>query len=166
MKDGDILLARSGATVGKSFLYLKDYGRAGFAGYLIRARFDERKVLPKFIYYYTLSTSYEEWKNQIFIQATIQNISAEKYANLPVPVPPLTEQEEIVKYLDVKCKDIDELIGVLKKQIRVLQDLKYRFISDVVTGKIDVRKEIIPEYEAVNDELDEEEYDDTEDEEV
>lgn len=166
LQDGDILLARSGATVGKSFLYLENYGRAGFAGYLIRARFDETKILPKFVYYYTLSTSYEEWKNQIFIQATIQNISAEKYANLPIPVPPLSEQEDIVKYLDAKCKDIDELIGVLKKQIGVLQDLKHRFISDVVTGKIDVRKEIIPEYELVSDESDEEEYNDTEDEEV
>ncbi|WP_461810760.1 restriction endonuclease subunit S [Faecalimonas sp.] len=126
---------------------------------MIRARFDETKILPKFVYYYTLSTSYEEWKNQIFIQATIQNISAEKYANLLIPVPPLSEQEDIVKYLDAKCKNIDELLAVLKKQMRMLQDLKHRFISDVVTGKIDVRQEVIPEYEPVNDESDDEEYD-------
>lgn len=165
LEDGDILLARSGATVGKSFLYRKEYGRAGFAGYLIRAQVNMEKILPEFLYYYTLSTSYEEWKNQIFIQATIQNISAEKYANLTVPVPDLNCQKEIVEYLDNKCKDIDGLIDVLRSQIDILHELKHRFVLDVVTGKIDVRNEIIPEYEYIDEESDDVDLE-SEDEEV
>ncbi len=67
LKDGDILFARSGATVGKTFQF-KDYnGIACFAGYLIRARIDEKQMMTDFLYYYTKSGIYENWKSSIFI---------------------------------------------------------------------------------------------------
>lgn len=61
LHEGDILFARSGATVGKSFIYHNYYGRAAYAGYLIKASFN-RLVLPEFVYYYTCSSAYEIWK--------------------------------------------------------------------------------------------------------
>src|SRR5690606_8783033 len=100
LQDGDILLARSGATVGKSFLYKKEYGVSAYAGYLIRMRCNA-KISPRYMYYYTLSSSY--W-NQIYIdsiQATIQNFSGEKYANMIVVVPNYDEQEKIINSLDL-----------------------------------------------------------------
>ena len=84
LKDGDILFARSGATVGKTFQF-KDYsGEACYAGYLIKATPNSTKIESDFLYFYTKSNCYENWKNSIFIQATIQNIGADKYQNLPV----------------------------------------------------------------------------------
>ena len=68
LKDGDVLFARSGATVGKTFQYTTDCGTAAFAGYLIKAQTDSSKVLPRFLYYSTLSTGYENWKNMVFTQ--------------------------------------------------------------------------------------------------
>jgi len=82
LQRGDILFARSGATVGKTFQYSEAWGPSCFAGYLILCRPDPRKVMPKFLYMVTKSGAYQEWKNSIFIQATIENISAEKYNNL------------------------------------------------------------------------------------
>ena len=73
LDDEDILLARSGATVGKAFYYRESYGKAAFAGYLIRAKINSAKALPKFIYYSTMSAGYEKWKETAVIQATIQN---------------------------------------------------------------------------------------------
>src|SRR5690606_29976436 len=55
LKDGDVLLARSGATVGKSFIYRRDMGDACYAGYLIRARLLESKFIPKLFWYCTQS---------------------------------------------------------------------------------------------------------------
>ncbi len=135
LDDNDILFARSGATSGKCFIYKKEIGKATFAGYLIRAKIDETKLLPNFLVLYTMTKAYEEWKNQVCIQATIQNISAEKYVNLIVPVPPLPEQESIAKMLDSKCAQIDSLITEKESLIADLTEYKKSLIFEVVTGK-------------------------------
>ena len=138
LEDGDILFARSGATVGKTFIYYQSYGRSAYAGYLIKASLNN-KVSPKFVYYYTCSSLYEIWKNSIFIQSTIQNIGADRYANLPVPVPKtLQEQEEIADYLDAKCTEIDGLIAKKEHLVKELESYKKSLIYEVVTGKREV----------------------------
>lgn len=138
LEDGDILFARSGATVGKTFIYYQSYGRSAYAGYLIKASLNN-KVSPKFVYYYTCSSLYEVWKNSIFIQSTIQNIGADRYANLPVPVPKtLQEQEEIADYLDAKCAEIDGLIAKKEQLVKELESYKKSLIYEVVTGKREV----------------------------
>ncbi|MEE0495050.1 MAG: restriction endonuclease subunit S [Cyanobacteriota bacterium] len=132
--DGDILFARSGATVGKTFLYKSEYGLSAFAGYLIRATIKET-LNPKYIYYFTLSNSYEEWKNRIFIQATIQNIGANKYNNLEIPLPIKEEQKQIVEYLDKKCSEIDKAIADKEQVIEKFTEYKKSLIYECVTGK-------------------------------
>ena len=57
--EGDILFARSGATVGKTYLYNNKDGKSIYAGYLIRFVADTNIVIPKYIYYYTLTTYYK-----------------------------------------------------------------------------------------------------------
>lgn len=131
---GDLLFARSGATVGKTFLYKEDYA-ACFAGYLIKARCNKNELLPNFVFYYTLSNVYQNWKNSIFIQSTIQNIGADKYSVMPIIVPPLSEQQSIATYLDQKCFEIDELISIKQQKIEKLKDYKKSLIFECVTGK-------------------------------
>ena len=139
LEDGDILFARSGATSGKSFYYEDKYGPCCFAGYLIKLRTDNRKAISKFLYYYTLTQAYENWTQQIFIQATIQNISADKYNNLWFAVPSsLEEQKEIVDYLDQRCSEMDELIFANDATIQKLKEYRQSIIYEAVTGKIDV----------------------------
>lgn len=138
LKNGDILFARSGATVGKSFIYNEKFGRSAFAGYLIKASVNN-KILPRWVYYYTLSSIYEIWKNGIFIQATIQNIGAEKYMNMPIVyIDDIKEQEEIIKVLDKMCKEIDNLILNKEKIIKELEEYKKSLIYEYVTGKKEV----------------------------
>lgn len=131
---GDLLFARSGATVGKTFLYNEDY-TACFAGYLIKARCNKNELIPNFVFYYTLSNVYQNWKNSIFIQSTIQNIGADKYSLMPIIVPPISEQQTIADYLDQKCSEIDELISIKQQKIEKLKDYKKSLIFECVTGK-------------------------------
>jgi restriction endonuclease S subunit len=139
LEPGDILFARSGATSGKSFFYEKEYGSCCFAGYLIRFRPDPLKSKSKFLYYYTLTQAYEQWTQQIFIQATIQNISAEKYNNLVFALPPtLDEQAEIVAFLDSECGKLDRIIGNNDSTIQKLKEYRQSLIYEAVTGKIEV----------------------------
>lgn len=132
LDDEDLLFARSGATVGKTFLFSRELGMSAFAGYLIRAKFNS-KVVPKYIYYYTLSTSYDEWKNMIFIQATIQNIGANKYSNMEISIPSKIEQEKVVDYLDKKCTKIDQTRDKEKQVIEKLKEYKQSVITEAVT---------------------------------
>ena len=134
LEDNDILFARSGATVGKAFIYKSNYGRCAFAGYLIRAQINS-SYNSKFIYYYTQSSSYDEWKKRIFIQSTIQNIGADRYSILEIPIPLLPDQQAIVNYLDEKCADIDHLIAIKQQKIDKLKDYKKSVIFEAVTGK-------------------------------
>lgn len=138
VNEGDILFARSGATVGKAFIFHKDYGECAFAGYLIKAAFDKNRVLPQFIFYYTQSSLYEEWKKQIFVQATIQNIGADRYSELPVVLSSLEEQQEIASYLDQKCSEIDSLIESKERFIKELEAYRKSLIYEYVTGKKEV----------------------------
>lgn len=138
LDEGDILLARSGATVGKSFLYEEKFGRAAFAGYLIRAKMENEILNNYFFYYITQSHLYNEWKNSIFIQSTIQNIGAERYANLVFPLPPLPEQQRIAAYLDDKCARIDDLLAEKDALLDKLAEYRKSLIFECVTGKREV----------------------------
>ena len=131
LRKGDILFARSGATVGKSYIFDED-GEACFAGYLIKAQCSGL-LLPQFLFRYTQSDTYDLWKSSIFIQSTIPNIGADKYATLPIPLPPLAEQEKIVSYLEGKTSKIDAYVAEKEKEIQLLQELKQKTIADAVT---------------------------------
>lgn len=136
LSQGDILLARSGATAGKSFLFDLDI-KACYAGYLIKATPND-KIAPRYLYYYTKSGIYECWCQGIHIQATIQNIGADKYANLPVPLPSLDEQNYIISYLDKKTEEVDKIVTASLDKIAILSKRKRIIINDVVTGKIKI----------------------------
>lgn len=138
LKDKDVLFARSGGTVGKSFLYREEYGMSAFAGYLIKAECDQASLMPEYLIYYTQSSLYELWKNMIFIQATIQNIGANKYSNMEIPVPSIEEQASSVEYLGGKCSQIDRLIAIKQAKIEKLEQYKCSLIYEYVTGKREV----------------------------
>ena len=137
--DGDILLARSGATVGKAFQYKESMGPACYAGYLIKFQPDPDKIYPEFARYVFSSSAYEAWLESVFSKATIQNINAEKYANLKIPCPPLLRQARVLEQLDELSEAISHLQESVSKQIARLQEYRTALISAAVTGQIDVR---------------------------
>jgi type I restriction enzyme S subunit len=140
LEKGDILFARSGATVGKTFQFKNYQGLACFAGYLIKASPDESKILSDYLYLFTKSNVYENWKNSIFIQATIQNIGADKYNLLQITSPSIEEQKSIVQLIESEYTKTDRAISRIEKEIALLQEYRTSLISEVVTGKIDVRE--------------------------
>ena len=137
---GDILLARSGATVGKAFLVVNLTGAACHAGYLIRARPDRSLISPEFLFAFTQSSAFAEWKDSTFNTATIQNIGADKYANLSVPMPSLAEQGVILDFVGVELAPLLAAISRLEREIELLREYRTRLVADVVTGKLDVRE--------------------------
>lgn len=138
LNEGDILFARSGATVGKTFQFKEYKGLACFAGYLIKASPNTKKILSDFLYLYTQSSLFEEWKNGIFDKATIENIGADKYAVLKVIVPPIDEQEQIIAFVQNESSEINLAISKAQKEIASIIEYREALITDLVTGKCSV----------------------------
>ena len=119
LHDGEILFARTGASVGKSFIYRESDGLVYYAGFLIRA-----KVKPEydseFIFQNTLGASYEK-----YIQITSQRsgqpgVNAQEYAEYTFLVPDYTEQKKIGGFL----RQIDNLITLHQRELERLQNIK------------------------------------------
>ncbi len=132
LESGDLLFARSGS-VGRTFLYDDSWGTCAYAGYLIRARVDLAKVISKFISYFSASHSYMNWLRTVAIQATIENVSAERYARMPIPLPPLDEQRTIAAFLDREAERIDALVAKKRLLIERLEEYRTALITRTVT---------------------------------
>jgi len=141
LNEGDVLFARSGATVGKVYYYSSNDGDCCFAGYMIRYVANKELLKPKFLLYYSLSKSYKEWIKIVSTQSTIENVSAEKYDELYIPTPKITQQERVIKFLDNEISKIDEIILKIEEKISLLEEYKKSLIHHVVTGKVHVTKE-------------------------
>lgn len=137
LSDRDLLLARSGATVGKAFLYQSSGGEASFAGYLIKARCNQRLILPEYLSYFFQSAGYWNYINRSALQATIQNVSAELYKEILVTHPTLSEQKKVVQYLDDATVKVDQLIALRRKQIDLLKEQRATLIQQAVTRGLD-----------------------------
>ena len=74
------------------------------------------------------------------------DLSKEKLKTIPFLVPPENEQAEIVEFLKDQSERIEEQIKSIETEIELLQELRTKIIADVVTGQIDVRDVVVPEY--------------------
>ena len=138
LKEGDILFARSGATVGKAFLYKESWGPSCFAGYLVRMRCNTRLVKPAFIFTYAQSAPYWTQIREGTIQATIQNFSAERYGNLFFPLPPYQEQSDIVDELYDSLSYIDGLRSSIDSTIALVKERRSALVAAAVTGLLNI----------------------------
>lgn len=108
--ENDILIARSGATVGKAYIHKPALYDCFFAGYLIRFIINTDKALPEYIFTYTQLNAYKEWVNAIQRPSGQPNINSEEYQSLEIPLPNIERQQVIVDviksaYLQKKQKE-------------------------------------------------------------
>ena len=100
LQENDLLIARSGATVGKAYLHKKAPYTCFFAGYLIRFVINPLKVLPNYVFAFTQSKMYWDWVKAVQRPSGQPNINAEEYQSLELPIPPIEIQEEIVSVFE------------------------------------------------------------------
>lgn len=100
LTEGDLLFARSGATVGKTYLHEDVSEPALFAGYCIRFRFRQSVALPKFIYWFTKTETYARWVATIQRPAGQPNINKEEFKTVEIPLPETTEQTRLIAVME------------------------------------------------------------------
>lgn len=100
-------------------------------------------VLPNYLFYMMLSNRFIEQVNSSTYGVKMPRASPEFINGLPITIPDLSEQKQIVSYLDSKISSINGIIIKIKENIKLLEEYKTSLIHHVVTGKIDVRGEEI-----------------------
>jgi type I restriction enzyme S subunit len=100
LSEGDILIARSGATAGKSYLHRTNGEDGVFAGYLIRFKIDQKKALPAFIFRFLQTKDYWRQLGSHKRAVAQPNVNAKQLASIRFPLPPIPEQERIVAILE------------------------------------------------------------------
>ncbi len=104
LTDGDILFARTGATVGKTCRYRTSFGRCIYAGFLIRLVPNRKLVLPDYVFHFTKSDFYLDFVRSAQRVVAQPNINAQEYGDLNILVPPIEEQKAFVEFAEQSDK--------------------------------------------------------------
>jgi type I restriction enzyme S subunit len=95
-----------------------------------------KDINPVLLYYFLLIS--KEELQALGSGTTFLELSTESLKNFQVVLPPLSEQEQIVSYIDEKTSQIDQLVSIEQKRIETLKEYRQSLISEVVTGKVKV----------------------------
>jgi type I restriction enzyme, S subunit len=98
------------------------------------------RLLPEYLLF--VFRSMTEELERLTMGATVRTIGMPDVKSLSVPIPPVLEQEEIVRHVGQQRTQLDALIAKVRNAIERLKELRMALISAAVTGKIDVREEV------------------------
>jgi type I restriction enzyme M protein len=101
LRKGDILVARTGGTFGKTMLFDEDYP-AVFASFLIRLRFDDHRVLPRYFWAFAQSEAYWNQAHSLVTGGGQPQFNGNTLRRIVLPVPPIEIQQEIVTEIETE----------------------------------------------------------------
>ena len=125
----DILLARTGASTGKSYLYKKSDGKLYYAGFLIRANVTTHD--PYFVFSQLHTHRYWRWVSIMSARSGQPGINSQEYSSFPIYTTSIEEESKIAKLLSL----LDERIATQNKIIEDLKKLKSAIIENVFDDK-------------------------------
>ena len=140
LNNNDILLARSGNTVGKSYIHKTERVKEPcfYAGYLIRFVIDDKLIFPDYVFIFTKLSVFHDWVKVTQRVTGQPNINAEEYSNLPIPVPSFEIQQQIV---DIYSKAQQARLNKLQEAKQLLDG-----IDDYLLKMLGIDKNQSPNY--------------------
>jgi len=151
---GDIFFTRTSETideVGLTAVCDETIPQAVFSGFVIRFRPQKDTFHNPYARYFFRSKRVRDYFIQEMNLVTRVSLGQTLLKNLPVLLPDLETQRSVSMQLDKSCNAIDKVTTKLNEEIALFAEYRTRLISDVVTGKLDVRGVVVPEYEKVDD---------------
>jgi type I restriction enzyme S subunit len=98
LDEGDIVLARTGASVGKSYQYRKVDGRLVFAGFLIRIKPDPERLISSYLANFLTSNQFWKWVAVTSARSGQPGINSTEYSSLTIPLPPHREEQKRIAF--------------------------------------------------------------------
>lgn len=136
LADGDLLVSRSG-TIGRSLRYRATvHGPCAYAGYLVRF-VPAPTVSADYLFHFTKSLAFADFIRVSAVSSTIENVNGDKFANMPLTLPPPDEQAAIVRFLDWANGRLERAIRAKRKVIALLNEQKQAIIHRAVTRGLD-----------------------------
>ena len=136
---GDIIAARRGEIGRCALVTSVEVGWiCGTGSVLLRCK--SSMVLPVYFQRLFSSQGISDELNLSSIGATMPNLNSGMIARLRIPLPPVDEQERIVRFIECQNKVCDTAISRFEREIELLREYRTRLVADVVTGKLDVRE--------------------------
>ena len=129
---GDLVFARTGASVGKSYLYNPVDGALVFAGFLVRARPEPAKLDSTYCAYVVQSERYWKWVAAMSSRSGQPGINGQEYGSFRFPLPKICEQSAIVAVLS----DVDAGITALEQHRDKTHAIKQGMMQQLLTGQI------------------------------
>ena len=129
VNDRDILLARTGASTGKSYLYRKSDGKLYYAGFLIRANVTEHN--PYFVFSQLHTHRYWRWVSIMSARSGQPGINSQEYSSFPIFTTSLHEENKIASLLS----RLDERIATQNKIIEDLKKLKSAIVEMLLCNR-------------------------------
>lgn len=139
---GDILLVKDGAGIGKCAIVDKLPAESTVNGSIALLTCD-KSLNSKYLYYYFLSKIFQKYIDRLKDGMGVPHLFQRDIKMIYLAIPSIQEQNEIVKYLDEKCHEIDILIENKEKIINELEEYKKSLIYEYVTGKKEVKGNIV-----------------------
>ena len=147
LREGDLVMTVRG-TLGKIGLVTSDLAGSNITANVMRLEPKRKEIRSEFLMHLLKSHYFEQMLELESDATTIKTITVPSLVNIALPVPPLKEQDKIISQIAERTAELDEVIEREGSLISALQELRTSLISEVVTGKIDVRDEV-PEQEKV-----------------
>lgn len=141
VKENDILFARTGASVGKTYLYNIEDGKLYFAGFLIRGNV-KKEHDSRFIFMETQTENYRKWVNIISMRSGQPGINSQEYSSYNLKVPSLEEQERIANFLT----KVDKIIEKQEEKVKNLEKYKKGMMQKIFSQEIRFKYENGNEY--------------------
>lgn len=135
LKDGDIVFTRTGATVGKTYLYNPKDGQLVYAGFLIKFSPNRDIILPYYLKIYTETNMYKNWVAVVSQRSGQPGINASEYCSFKMLVPPIDEQKKIVAILS----EWDKAIELQTKLIERLELRKRALMQRLLTCRVQLK---------------------------
>lgn len=142
----DILFVIAGATIGKVAILHESFIPSNTNQAVSFIRLLNLKNVP-FVWYWIQSEFIKQLLWLEAVQSAQPNLAMGKLANFPILLPPLSEQQLIVSFIESETQKLDKTIATIEKEIALVEEYKTALIAEAVTGKIDVRDFIIPKEE-------------------
>ena len=135
LNEGDLVFARTGATVGKSFLIKGDVPEAVFASYLIRTIINN-SISKKYVFQFFQSNFYWDQIQKAKVGVGQPNVNAQLLSRLLIPLSPLPEQHQIVAEIERRLSVADQLEKVVEQSLKQAERLRQSILKRAFEGKL------------------------------
>lgn len=143
LEKNDIVIGMDGSKVGKNYAYVVEKDLPLLLVQRVARIRSHSELIAKWIHFNIGAYNFKYYINLSKTDPAIPHITLKNITSYPISIPDIDELNVIIEKLNSKLENLDETLKKANQEIELLKEYKMALISEIVTGKIDVRNEII-----------------------